>query len=268
MDKMRDSVSRLKKKIKHRLAGSKDKSRGTGSKADRESIDSAGPPPQAEPHVVAGSRHDSEGNEANADGRRVSSMDRPLQPDIDEAESVPARGSENDQEKGEADISRREVSQHPGVKVAVGSGCVRDGNDDGGQKVERGYISPSTASIPCREKPESTRTRLFWFLLLIILADNADTSATPEMAVLRPYESAEPSASADEKKTSWKSNASAAAKLLLRGVRDSVDAFGPLKSVAGGLCFILENHEVRFSSVSAIYVAHKCPSELKQISKR
>ena len=37
---------------------------------------------------------------------------------------------------------------------------------------------------------------------------------------------------------------SATAKLLLRGVRDTADAFGPLKSVAGGLCFILENYEV------------------------
>jgi hypothetical protein len=30
-------------------------------------------------------------------------------------------------------------------------------------------------------------------------------------------------------------------------VRDAADAFGPLKSVAGGLCFILENCEVRSS---------------------
>jgi hypothetical protein len=41
---------------------------------------------------------------------------------------------------------------------------------------------------------------------------------------------------------------SAAAKLLLRGVNESADAFGPLKSVAGGLCFILENCEVWPSS--------------------
>ena len=39
-----------------------------------------------------------------------------------------------------------------------------------------------------------------------------------------------------------------AAKLLLRTVRDSADAFPPLKSVAGGLCFILENYEVWFTS--------------------
>jgi hypothetical protein len=52
----------------------------------------------------------------------------------------------------------------------------------------------------------------------------------------------------DEKKSTWKSTASATAKLLLRGVRDSSDAFGPLKSVASGLCFILENCEVWPSS--------------------
>ena len=53
-----------------------------------------------------------------------------------------------------------------------------------------------------------------------------------------------PSAAADKNKSDWKSTVSASAKLLLYGVRDSADAFGPLKSVAGGLCFILENCEV------------------------
>ena len=49
---------------------------------------------------------------------------------------------------------------------------------------------------------------------------------------------------AAEKRPDWKSTASSSAKLVLRGVRDSADAFGPLKSIAGGLCFILENYEV------------------------
>ena len=57
-------------------------------------------------------------------------------------------------------------------------------------------------------------------------------------------ESVGPSATADEDRPGGKSTASASAKLLLRGVRDTADAFGPLKSVAGGLCFILENYEV------------------------
>ena len=73
-----------------------------------------------------------------------------------------------------------------------------------------------------------------------------DISTVPDhvLATLRHDESGEPSAAADEKKSNWKSTASATAKLLLRGVRDTADAFGPLKSVAGGLCFILENCEV------------------------
>ena len=53
------------------------------------------------------------------------------------------------------------------------------------------------------------------------------------------------SSGVDENRPDWKSTASSSAKLVLRAVRDSADAFGPLKSVAGGLCFILENCEVR-----------------------
>ena len=45
----------------------------------------------------------------------------------------------------------------------------------------------------------------------------------------------------------WKSTMSATAKLVLYAVRDSADAFPPLKSVAGGLCSILENFEVSFT---------------------
>ena len=45
----------------------------------------------------------------------------------------------------------------------------------------------------------------------------------------------------------WKSTASATAKLFLHAVKDSADAFPPLKSVAGSLCFILDNYEVWYS---------------------
>jgi hypothetical protein len=86
-----------------------------------------------------------------------------------------------------------------------------------------------------------------WLLPLIVPSDNTEPSTVPDRApeVLRPNENVEPSATADTKKSNWKSTASATAKLLLRGVRDSADAFGPLKSVASGLCFILENYEVQ-----------------------
>ena len=83
-------------------------------------------------------------------------------------------------------------------------------------------------------------------LYLIVPPDNVDPSAVPDHALedVRPNESAEPSAATKEEKPDWRSTASATAKLLLRGVNESADTFGPLKSVTGGLCFILENCEV------------------------
>jgi len=103
-----------------------------------------------------------------------------------------------------------------------------DGTNPGGEGAD------STSSLPQSEHH--------------ILAGEQPDSTVPGRGpeVSHPDKGAEPSTAANEneKKTSWKSTASSTAKLLLRGVRDSADAFGPLKSVAGGLCFILENCEV------------------------
>ena len=78
----------------------------------------------------------------------------------------------------------------------------------------------------------------------IVPSANVVTPAVSEPAqtALQPNKSE--SNTADGDKSNRKSTVSATAKLFLRGVRDSADAFGPLKSVAGGLCFILENCEV------------------------
>jgi hypothetical protein len=46
-------------------------------------------------------------------------------------------------------------------------------------------------------------------------------------------------------------------------VRDSADAFGPLKSVAGGLCFILENCEVWTSLPFMLSDAYRMPQRMK-----
>ena len=54
----------------------------------------------------------------------------------------------------------------------------------------------------------------------------------------------EPNATHENKFELWKSAASATAKLFLRAAKESADAFPPLKSVVGGLCFILDNYEV------------------------
>ena len=83
-------------------------------------------------------------------------------------------------------------------------------------------------------------------LHLTILSGNTDTAA-PDHAPedIHPSENTEPSAVTNKKKSGWKSTASATAKLILRGVRDSSDAFGPLKYVVGCFFIILENCKVR-----------------------
>jgi len=93
----------------------------------------------------------------------------------------------------------------PGPAVATGGGPEQEGNEP---NTDEERVEPSAA--PDENKP-----------------DRGSTVSAP-----------------DKNKPDWRSTVSASAKLLLRGVRDSADAFGPLKSVAGGLCFILENCEV------------------------
>jgi len=91
---------------------------------------------------------------------------------------------------------------------------------------------------------------LFQSLPLIVPSDDADTPRAS--VILHRDRSVGPSAAADENKSNWKSTASATAKLLLLAVRDSADAFPPLKSVAGALCSILENTEVRSISYTPL----------------
>ena len=81
-------------------------------------------------------------------------------------------------------------------------------------------------------------------------------------------ESPGPSVTPDEYKSGWKSTTSASAQLLLRGVRDSADAFGPLKSVAGGLYFILENCEVGLPPSYPVPNAHRSHSVRRETSGR
>ena len=76
----------------------------------------------------------------------------------------------------------------------------------------------------------------------------ADTTAVPDPApaVVPSNDGTGTSDAKEEGKSDWKSNAFTTAKLLLRAVSSASDAFGPLKSVSGGLCFILDNCEVWF----------------------
>jgi len=149
MDDIRGSLSKMKKKVKHRLTERKRKLDGTGANPGGKGADSTSSLPQPDPHVVAGKSYVLEGDRADAAGGPFFSTDQPPQP-----EPVSARGSDNGQEEGETDIDGGEPSrmhcshQHPGVDIAVGS--------EPSGELEGVYPSPSTPSILRGGKPDST----------------------------------------------------------------------------------------------------------------
>ena len=263
---IRDSFSRLKKKLKHPLTGKKRKRDRAGADAGGERVDPAGSSSRPEPSVVAGGSHHQEDNRANTDERQANLTDQPPQPD--EPESVPARGSEGDQEGGDVDFDKRESNQvhphpHSDVEVEVGSGPSGKGDGVDAEKVERVDPSPSAPPTSHDGEPDGMRIPLFQLLPLIIPSDDVGTLVIPDhdvLEVLRPDES-EPTTAMDKDKSDWKSSVSATTELL-RGVKGRA-----LKSVAARLCFILENCEVGLLPTHPICTAYDHPSERRWIIK-
>ena len=87
-----------------------------------------------------------------------------------------------------------------------------------------------------------------------------EDSAVPDQVQRAPNSDQSKLNTANDKVEWWKptGHVSAVAKLFLRAAKESADAFPPLKSLVGGLCFILDNYEVWHFS-SAIYNAHSPP---------
>ena len=228
MDDMRKSLSKLKKDFKHRVGRKKRAADTAGANAAGETASSLLPPTQPDSRVIASSRGE-EGSEIRVDVSQAHSRDQSPQLNRMQADE----GGDNPQWR-EADVDEREANQS------------RSRLGPASQEIKQASSPLFVDSVPPKLEHDSTWTLSPQQLSLITLLDNADTFTVPDRVQgdHRPDESAGPSAAASEKKSSWKSTALATAKLLLRGVRDSADAFGPLKSVAGGLCFILENCEV------------------------
>ena len=221
MDDIRGSFSKLKKDVKYRLRGKKQAPDKVGAGTAGEPVDSSSSLLRPEPHLTT-SGDSGGGSGTSADVRQARSRDPSPQ-----SKSTPAGGGNEGPQKGGADVDERGISQGDSgldqdTKVAVGNG-----SDQGVHSSPS--PSPSNKAELGGARPSSTSPT---DLTISSTSDNVDTS--------------EPGSAVD-KKSDWKSTAFATAKLLLRGVRDSADAFGPLKSVVGGLCFILENCEVRLS---------------------
>ena len=149
---LRDSFSKLRKKIKH--LGRKHKPDRTGVDADGESVKSANPLPRPEPHAEADDR---KGNKADTDGWPAHSQDRHPQPD--EPERVPASGTEYAQQGGEAGVDGRKLGltdlhPSPDIEGWMGSGPSREGDVADGREGEQVYSRSSTPSNPHGGEPD------------------------------------------------------------------------------------------------------------------
>jgi len=151
MGNIQSSLSKMKNKFKQRLAGRKRRPDGTGADPGEGRADPTNPPPQPDPHAIADESHDLEGDRADAAGERASSTVRLSQQDG--PESVPARGNDNHQEGGEADVDEGEASQRDSYPNPVGGG--RSG------ELEAVNPSPSTPSISHGAEPDGTWKWLF-----------------------------------------------------------------------------------------------------------
>ena len=130
MDDIRDSFSRMKKKIKHKLTGSKRKPDRTGADARGGGTDSTGSLSRPEPRVVTGGVHDQGGNGANTDGRQAYSTDLG---------------------RREVDIGGGEFSQsHSYLRSDVESATESRSSGE----VEQFYSAASSPQIPNSGKPD------------------------------------------------------------------------------------------------------------------
>jgi len=257
---VRDSFSRLKKKLKrgpgrtgagdngenidplsppehHTMAGD-----GEGDEIDADEPNPANPLPRPDPHTVVG---DGEGSEADTDAQQARSMDRPPQPD--ESESVPANRRESDKSGGKADVDEMELGQGSEVEVGAGSEPGGEWSEDNREEGEEFDSSSSAPSTPRSGEPDGMRTRQLWSPPLTISSDNINTTV-PDHAPEGPYPDVSVEQSAATNETMLGGGSTSVTVKLLCVVRDSVNGFGPLKSIARGLCLVLENCGVWLSS--------------------
>ncbi|KAF9777727.1 hypothetical protein BJ322DRAFT_520240 [Thelephora terrestris] len=212
--------SKVKNRIKRPFKQSRRNQDGERIDTGEGRADSEEPLSRAESPFVGGSDRDLERSGPGTVGEHVRSTDR--LPRKDGSEPVPTGDSKTNEEgEGENDADQNKISHNQRSYPRPGVETVAEAGHSG--KVEQALSDTTILDDAQSNEPAP-------------VSDDAPKDLQHGVA-------AEPGAITDEKKSNWKPTASAAAKLLLRGVRDTADAFGPLKSVAGGLCFILENFE-------------------------
>jgi len=234
--KFRKSLSRFKEKVKHKLSNVGDKPEG-GANVGGEELSRSGLSSQSEPGIAVdgGSR---------GGGIKVGVGEDDPRPDDSQSVSRSVVGTGHDLERSDDNADGGETGQrrlHPHRHTELEGGSSQERRDVDGKKADRVDPPPQsdigsrtpTPPISRGGESESTLTILFQSLLL---TDDTVKPAVPNLAHV--------DATTSKGRSDWKHTASSAAKLFLRTVERASDAFPPLKSVAAGLCAILDNCEV------------------------
>lgn len=252
MDDIQESFSILKKDLKYRLRGKNGVPGRAGANTAGERDSSSALLLRTDSPASASSHNEERSGIATGMSQVRSRDPSPMPAD---------KGRRDDPQRKEAEVDETQGGQRhsrpgPDVEVAAVSGPSRAGN--------RARFPLPITSVPHKQEPDSKWAPFPQPLCLIIPLYNADASAVPDHIQKElPNENAEPNVAASAKKSSWNVATSATARLLLRGVRDSADAFSPLRPAAGArdLSFILENCEVWVSLLVHHQSSHRYPSE-------
>ena len=142
--------------------------------------------------------------------------------------------------------------------------------------------SPSPSPLTSRSGQESNSTSTALFRVISLTPSLRKTGRPAVLGQIRSVfksgqsknpkpsgpKTTDPSA-AHEDESNWKSTAYSTTKLAINLVKESSDAFPPLKSVVGGLSAILQHCDVRFIySMSRRPCTHGHPSKRLHVAKR
>jgi len=247
---LRKSLSRFREKMKDRLRiGDRREGRATsvgGEGSDRPSLSL-----RSEWNTVM--EGEGRGEDSEAGGGEDNPVLRPGDSGSITRGRDPGR-SDNHTDEGETDQKR--------LHVEVEGTSGREGRDQA-DTPPRSDVKNRTPTPPISRGGESkgVYTTLFWPLPL---TDAAGDPVAPDYA--------HDNATTPKDEPGWISTTSSAAKLLLRAVERASDAFPPLKSVAGGLCAILDSCEVwstlACSIICSIRGTHSSPRKQKSTKNR
>ena len=256
----RQSFSRFRKKAKDKVSNIGNRMKGRGTSVGGEGPDRSSVSLRSETVIaVEGEPRGDTGVSAGNDDPRPG-----------DSPSVSQSMAELDREPGGSDHTaqreRGKMGLHPHAHECAGRGSSQERGGSGRNRA--GQVDPPrsepdvgrrtpTPSILQDSESESTRTTPFQSPPLTNDAANPTVPGPVRVGT-----------TTSRDKSEWIHTASSAAKLFLRTVERASDAFPPLKSVAGGLCAILDNCEVWSAIVRLIRDAYGFPSKRRSTNKQ